>query len=98
MIFGFVPEPEYGARQLVLEPGDCVLLYTDGVSEATNLQDEMFGEERLSAVFAQLAPNRSAQRILDGLVAELDRFRRGQVRGDDVTAVVIRCTHEGGGR
>ena len=98
VIFGFVPEPEYRARQLVLEPGDCVLLYTDGVSEATNLQDEMFGEERLSAVFAQLAPNRSAQRILDGLVAELDRFRRGQVRGDDVTAVVIRCTHEGGGR
>lgn len=98
VIFGFVPEPQYRARQLVLEPGDCVLLYTDGISEATNLQDEMFGEERLSAVFAQLAPNRSAQRILDGLVAELDRFRRGQVRGDDVTAVVIRCTHEGGGR
>lgn len=95
VIFGFVPAPEYRARQLVLEPGDCALLFTDGISEATDLQDEMFGEERLAAVFAQLAPNRSAQRILDGLVAELDRFRRGQVRGDDVTAVVIRCTHGG---
>jgi len=95
VIFGFVPEPEYRARQLLLEPGDCALLFTDGISEATDLQDEMFGEERLAAVFAQLAPNRSAERILDGVVAELDRFRRGQVRGDDVTAVVIRCTHGG---
>lgn len=95
VIFGFVPEPEYRARQLLLEPGDCALLFTDGISEATDLQDEMFGEERLAALFAQLAPSQSAQRILDGVVAEVDRFRCGQVRGDDVTAVVIRCTHGG---
>ncbi|MAD33161.1 MAG: hypothetical protein CMJ88_05330 [Planctomycetes bacterium] len=95
VILGFLPEPEYKARQLVLEPGDCVLIYTDGITEACNQRDEMFGEEHLSALFAKLAPNRSAQQILDGLVAELDRFRRGQLRGDDVTAVVIRCTTGG---
>jgi len=98
VILGFLPNPEYQVRQLVLEPGDCILLYTDGIPEAIDQNDEMFGEDRLSALFAQLAPNRTAQRILDGIVTELDRFRRGQVGTDDVTAVVIRCTDEGAKR
>jgi serine phosphatase RsbU (regulator of sigma subunit) len=43
-------------------------------------------------VFAQLARNRSAQRIVDGIVAELDSYRGGAgAADDDVTAVVIRC-------
>jgi serine phosphatase RsbU (regulator of sigma subunit) len=45
-----------------------------------------------------LAPNRSAQRIVDGLVQELDQFRRGQVGSDDVTAVVLRYVGSPGGR
>jgi len=95
VIFGFLPSPEYRARQLTLTPGDCVLLYTDGVTEAVDQQDEMFGEERLAASFAALVEGRSAQQILDHLIAELDRFRCGQRPGDDITAVVIRCTHPG---
>lgn len=94
-ILGFLPSPVYEARQLLLEPGDCLLLYTDGIPEATDEAGEMFGEERLAAVFAQLAPNRSAQRIVDGIVQELDAFRRGQKGTDDVTAVVVRCRRAG---
>ncbi len=94
-ILGFLPQPEYESRQVRLEPGDCMLLYTDGIPEAVDETGEMFGEQRLAALFAQLAPNRSAQRILDGLVQELDEFRRGQAGMDDVTAVVIRCTEQG---
>ena len=63
----------------------------------------MFGEDRLASLFAQLAADEaagpaSAKAILDGVVAELDRFRGGQVGADDVTAVVIRCTDEGAPR
>jgi sigma-B regulation protein RsbU (phosphoserine phosphatase) len=97
-ILGFLPEPDYPARQLQLAPGDCLLLFTDGITEATDESGEMFGEDRLAAVFAQLAPNRSAQRIVDGLVQELDQFRRGQVGSDDVTAVVLRYVGSPGGR
>ena len=89
-ILGFLPAPDYPARTLVLAPGDCLLLYTDGITEAMDGTGEMFGDDRLAAVFAQLAPNRSAHRIIDGIVQELDTFRRGQVGTDDVTAVVIR--------
>ena len=95
VILGFLPAPTYTARQLELEPGDCVLLYTDGITEAVDQAEEMFGEERLAAQLAALASDSSAQQILDGLVAELDRFRDGQRQGDDVTAVVIRCTEQG---
>ncbi len=100
VILGFMPNSTYAARRLPLAPGDCVLLFTDGISEAVDQDDEMFGEERLAALFGQLAADEAAagataKSILDGVVAELDRFRGGQVGGDDVTAVVIRCTDEG---
>ncbi len=89
-ILGFLPSPQYGARRLTLAPGDVVLLYTDGITEATDADGTMFGDERLAAVFAHLATDRSAQRIVDGIAGELEAFRGGRLGTDDVTAVVIR--------
>lgn len=94
-ILGFVAAPDYASRRYQLAPGDCLLLFTDGITEATDPSGAMFGEERLAAVFAQLATNRSAQRIVDGIVDALEAFRGGLVGSDDVTAVVIR--YEGPG-
>jgi serine phosphatase RsbU (regulator of sigma subunit) len=93
-ILGFLPTPDYPSRTLVLAPGDCLLLFTDGITEAMDDTGTMFGDERLAAVFAQLAPERSAQAIVAGLLGELDTFRRGQRGTDDVTAVVIRYDGE----
>lgn len=92
MILGFMPQPGYLARHVKLAPGDTLLLYTDGVTEAMDAAGEMFGEDRLATLFAQLAASRSARAIVDGIVHELDRFRGGDIGGDDVTAVVIRFT------
>lgn len=89
-ILGFLPHPDYPSRTLQLAPGDCLLLFTDGITEAINDCGEMFGDDRLAAVLAQLAPNRSAQRIVDGILLALAQFRRGQVGTDDVTAMVVR--------
>jgi tol-pal system beta propeller repeat protein TolB len=76
-ILGFLPDVRYESRRLRLRAGDCMLLYTDGITEAVDQAGAMFGEDRLAAVFAQLARNRSAQRIVDGIVAELDSYRGG---------------------
>ena len=95
-ILGFVARPEYSVRRLELAVGDCLLLFTDGITEAVDASGTMFGEERLAAVFAQLAVDRSAQRIVDGIVSELETFRGGTLCADDVTAVVIR--YQGAGR
>lgn len=96
-ILGFVPNPLYASQTIQLSPGDCLLLYTDGVTETAGLDDELFGDDRLEALFARLAPNR-AQRIVDGIVRALDFFRRGRAVTDDVTAVVIQCTADEGKR
>lgn len=94
-ILGFLPAPDYPTRTIQLLPGDCLLLYTDGITEATDETDEMFGDDRLRSVFAQLATNPSARLIVDGIVQALDQFRRGRVGSDDVTAVVVRYHGKG---
>lgn len=96
-ILGFLPDFAYEARRIGLQPGDCMLLYTDGITEAVDADGEMFGEDRLAGVFAQLAQDRTAQRIVDGIAAELEAFRGGRASDDDVTAVVIRWTGAKGG-
>ncbi|MCA8974834.1 MAG: PP2C family protein-serine/threonine phosphatase [Planctomycetes bacterium] len=93
-ILGFMPRPGYVSRHIILERGDCLLLFTDGITEAVNEQDEMFGDDRLAALFAQLAPERTARAIVDGIVEAVDAFRGGEIVGDDVTAVVVKCTGE----
>ncbi|MCB9887365.1 MAG: serine/threonine-protein phosphatase [Planctomycetes bacterium] len=89
-ILGFLAKPDYESRRIELGPQDCVLLFTDGITEAMDNDGDMFGEERLAALLAQLAPGRTARGVVDGIVHELANFRGGQEGADDVTAVVIR--------
>jgi len=90
-ILGFLPHPGYESRTVEMVPGDCLLLFTDGITEAMDAQDEMFGEDRLAVLLAQVAPGRNAKGIVDAIVHELEVFRGGTVGNDDVTAVVVRC-------
>ncbi len=96
-ILGFLPDPGYESRRIDLAPGDCLLMFTDGITEAMDENEEMFGDERLGALFAQLAQTRPASGIVDGIMHEFDRFRRGRLGLDDVTVVVIRCVDPGDG-
>lgn len=71
-----------------LETGDTLLLYTDGVNEATDPQGEEYGEERLHATLAALAPQ-GPQAVIDGLITRVDEFCGGRRGHDDITLVVI---------
>lgn len=73
-----------------LEPGDTLLLYTDGITEAENATGELFGMDRLRSVLASLntAPPRS---VLDGLLGSMGSFVDGQPRQDDLTLVAVRA-------
>ncbi len=72
--------------------GDVWLLVSDGALEARNASGREFGEEGLGRTFARLAATEgSASAILDGLLAELSRFRGGEPLGDDLTLVVVRA-------
>ena len=80
---------EYKPRQTRLSSGDVVVMYTDGVTEAVNADNEMFGEDRLEELVRKcvsLTAEQIKQRILD----EVIRFTRGLPQGDDITLIVLK--------
>ena len=75
-------------QEVELLPGDCVLLYTDGVREAVDSQDEEFGMERMSEVFRMAAPL-GAEAVLLRMQDELSQFTGEGPQMDDITLVAI---------
>ena len=76
-------------ERLTLAPGDVLVFYTDGVTDALNGEGEEFGEERLQAVIAANIGG-SADEMIDAISGALAAFTRGAEQGDDVTCVVVR--------
>jgi sigma-B regulation protein RsbU (phosphoserine phosphatase) len=72
-----------------LSPGDVLVFYTDGITEAMNPLKEPFGYARLEALLTECA-HLPADRIKEELLKRLDRFRGGEAFGDDVTLVVTK--------
>lgn len=77
------------ARTVTLRRGDILLLYTDGVTEANNLQGDQFGRERLAQVVRQNA-SLPAQELLHRLRQALNDFSDGRPLEDDATMLVCR--------
>jgi sigma-B regulation protein RsbU (phosphoserine phosphatase) len=86
---GMMAGMEYEQRHVALESGDILLLYTDGIVEAMNGEEELFGPERLRSSLAA-AKGLSAQGILDNILHDLRQFTNGEEQSDDITAVVIK--------
>jgi sigma-B regulation protein RsbU (phosphoserine phosphatase) len=78
-------------RRVHLDEGDVLVLYTDGVTEARDARQRLFGERRLRSVVAAHATG-SATRIADALMGELSRFANDTPRADDLTLVVVKRT------
>jgi serine phosphatase RsbU (regulator of sigma subunit) len=78
----------YPTQALVMEPGDVVVWYTDGVSECENAQHEQFGERRLRAV-CQRAAAGGARAARDAVIAAVEAFGSGTPMVDDQTLVVM---------
>jgi sigma-B regulation protein RsbU (phosphoserine phosphatase) len=96
LLIGLQPEAEYGCEQIVLDPGDVLLCYTDGVTEASGLNGERFDEERLiAALQAACRSGVGAQGILDQVFARLDRFvGPDRQLDDDASMVVLKVREE----
>lgn len=72
-----------------MEPGDCLILYTDGVTDTFNPSGLAFGEERLEAVLTAAEGDTAAQ-VLDAVENTLAQFRGQEPVGDDVTLVAVK--------
>ncbi len=79
----------YHANEIELQKGDILYLYTDGVSEATNSAEELYGEERLLNCITS-AKNSSAKELIDSVNVSLDNFVKGYEQADDITMLAIK--------
>jgi sigma-B regulation protein RsbU (phosphoserine phosphatase) len=85
---GMFPEADYASASVKLEKDDFLVIYTDGVSEAVNIQGEMFEEERLQ----HLLENFKGQTVEDlaGTIREGVRaFSEGAAQSDDITILAV---------
>ncbi len=71
-----------------INPGDCLFLYTDGVTEAFNFQDQMYGNERLNQILNTVIGEPAAQ-VLQAVEVDLDSFRGEAPLSDDTTMLAI---------
>ena len=81
----------YGHEWIDLQSGDALILFTDGLPEALNFEDDPFGRERVrQAALAEVGRGGSAEAVARHLLWEMRRFTGLQARLDDLTMVVIR--------
>ena len=86
---GIVPDLAYGQNSVVLDHGETLVLYTDGVTEAMNGEGEQFGIERLRKVFSGRAPkdaNEAAHKVFEAV----NTFADGAAQSDDITCLTLR--------
>ena len=79
---------KYRAGSMMLEPGDKIFQYTDGVTEATNLNNELFGMDRLGASLNKVK-NEAPTEILSGVKKDLEEFVGEAPQFDDITMLCL---------
>jgi sigma-B regulation protein RsbU (phosphoserine phosphatase) len=86
---GMFGNAEYTETVLDVSCGDTLVMYTDGVTEASNSNDEMFGEDRLKDYLAPCRGN-TVDQLRDSLLQAVKVFTAGEAQSDDITVVVAR--------
>jgi serine phosphatase RsbU (regulator of sigma subunit) len=89
IVLGLYDQIDLQESQLVLAPGDGLVLYTDGLTEAMNPEDETFGDQRMLDTLSNSRIG-SAQAVIDGLLAGVNDFIAGASQSDDLTIFVIK--------
>ena len=91
---GMFDAAEYQEREVVIEPGDCLVLYTDGLVETRDVRGEEFGYERLKEVLEKNY-RLKARKVIESIFAQIEKFSLDNRKLDDQTIVVLKAD-EGG--
>jgi len=86
---------EYDTAAVKLEPGDSVVVFTDGITEAMNADYAAYGEERLEPLLAQQSVSTSAKEIVQAVIGGAQAFANGTPPSDDMTVLAIRYLGKG---
>jgi sigma-B regulation protein RsbU (phosphoserine phosphatase) len=88
MVLGIDPDEPYKQSVVELQPGDLLLLYTDGLLDGMNFKQETFGRQRLAEVFKR--GGETAEAVAQNILWELRKFVGISKRSDDVTMIVVK--------
>jgi len=85
---GILDEANYEETQLQMEPGDKVVYYTDGIVEAMNKNEDMYGFERLHEV-VKSSPAETAEALMNDIIKDVSDFTGAAPQHDDLTIIVV---------
>lgn len=95
LLLGIDFDATYPTEELMLEPGDTICLYTDGITEARNLRAEEFGIDTLTArVQSAVAIGLTAEETANNIFEAVNQHVSGEARHDDMTLLVVRFNPE----
>jgi len=89
LVIGGLNGMVYREYEFVLESGDCIFQYTDGVTEATNAQYELFGTQRMLDAL-NLAPNAEPEELLENVLSKIYEHVNGADQFDDITMLCMK--------
>src|SRR5262249_49788006 len=89
LLVGIFEQAQFDGQAFSLAPGDALVMYSDGVTEAESPGGEMYGEERLLASL-QGAATKSASEIVSQVLDGVRNFSDGAGQADDITVLVVR--------
>jgi sigma-B regulation protein RsbU (phosphoserine phosphatase) len=87
-VVGGRPRKKYSSYEMILRPGSKLFVYTDGITEANNEANELFGKERLTDCL-NIAKDEPPQKILEQVRKAVDEFAAGAEQFDDLTMLCI---------
>jgi sigma-B regulation protein RsbU (phosphoserine phosphatase) len=91
LVLGAFDFVTFEASPVELGPGDLVVVYSDGLTEAENVEAEMFGEDRVKEIILREGPQ-GHTRVHEALIASIGDFTKGRDQTDDITIVIVqRC-------
>lgn len=88
LVLGAMKDFDYHTKKTKLEPGDLVLLYTDGITEAMNRKNEEYGDTRLIDCIKKLR-DKKLQEIVNIIVSSVKEFTDGAPQSDDLTILAL---------
>ena len=83
-------ERPYTQKSMELSPGDMIFLYTDGVSEAMDVDGNLFTEPRIRDTLNNLSAERQPEKLLPQMLAAIRQYAGGEEQSDDITMVGLR--------
>ena len=91
IILGMMPNMKFETATVNMKAGDRIVMFTDGITEAMDVKDEEYGEERLLDVIHKW-PDSSAEELMEKISSDVTVFSEGAPQADDITMVVLKAT------